>query len=121
MFRFQLVKAGRQVIASLGGLPVAHKHPAMSGDQSWRDRGMLLRQVVSPDIEDRAACLQIEDSIRWITLRKEGLFRSELNNLSPQTGVGQKGCDVKTLSKKLSHGEILLPATAFASRLPKIR
>jgi hypothetical protein len=37
----------------LEGLPVARKCPAMSDGQRWRGRGMLLRQVVSPDIEDR--------------------------------------------------------------------
>jgi hypothetical protein len=35
----------------LEGDPVARKYPAMSNGQRWRSRGILLEQVVSPEIE----------------------------------------------------------------------
>jgi len=35
------------------------------------------------------------DGIRRVSLRKEGLFRLQLDNSAPHSGVGQKGCDIE--------------------------
>jgi hypothetical protein len=58
------IRPGVQVPISEGRTPShcfswrafrSRKYPAMNGGQSWRDCGMLLGQVISPEIEDRAS------------------------------------------------------------------
>jgi hypothetical protein len=55
------------------------------------------------DSELRAALLKIENGVRGISLRKEGVSWCKLNDSSPQAGVSQKGGDVESGLFKFKH------------------
>jgi hypothetical protein len=61
--------------------------------------------------------LQIEDRIRWISLRKEGLLGRQLNDSAPQTGARQKGGYIKRRFIEHNHPASLLSVSISARGL----
>jgi hypothetical protein len=58
--------------------------------------------------------LEIEDRVRWISLRKEGLLGRQLHDSSSQAGIRQKGGCIERGLFKRDQGSILLPNAKLA-------
>ena len=93
--------------------------PTKSRSGEERDGGFLAG--FRNDCEFCAALLKIEDGIRGISLRKEGLFSFNLNNSSTKSCAGQKGRRIEHKGNSKSHpGPPFGTGTSHADRVGNV-